>query len=215
MSRHTGGQLAGGNSLEGARMGGTTSGVSAKVLQFWGKARPAEGAAVGWHPVVYHLLDVAAVADAILGGRPIASARAARLLGMESDEARRLLVVLIALHDLGKYAPAFQAKSPDHWPAVLAGIDPLRVVSSHHTADGYALWEQALSERLANRLWPGGRRVLDVLAMSIFGHHGPPVRSTDGTRRPVESVFGAAARSAAVECADMVVDLLLSEPIGT
>lgn len=192
----------------------TTTDVPVHVLQFWGKARAAEDGPVDWHPVVYHLLDVAAVADTILQVRPIALARAARLLGLESDEARRLLVALVALHDLGKFAPVFQAKSPDHWPEALTGMDPTRVVPSHHTVDGYVLWEQLLSARLAERLWTGGRHVLDVLAVSIFGHHGRPVRSADGTKRSVESIFNSAAQGAAVDCAEMIVDLLLPAPLG-
>lgn len=31
------------------------------ILSFWGKAQPSHGATKSWHPVVYHLLDVAAV----------------------------------------------------------------------------------------------------------------------------------------------------------
>lgn len=192
---------------------GSGGDVPAEVLQFWGKAQAAEGAQVGWHPVAYHLLDVAAMADAILRARPIALRRAARLLRLEPDEALRLLVALIALHDLGKFAPVFQAKSPEHWPAALSGTDPTRTVPSHHTADGYALWEQMLSERLAERLWTGGRCVLDVLAMAIFGHHGRPVRAADSARRVVASIFGATARDAAVDCAAMVVDLLMPTPV--
>lgn len=186
--------------------------MTGEVLQFWGKAQAREGAAVTWHPAAYHLLDVAATAHAVLSVRPIALARAARLLRLEPDEALRLLVVLIALHDLGKFAPVFQAKSLEHWPAALAGLDPARVVPSHHTADGYALWEQVLAQRLADRLWVGGGHVLDALATAVFGHHGRPVRSTDARRR-VASVFGDAAGRAALACADAIVELLLPIPV--
>lgn len=186
--------------------------VTGELFHYWGKARAPEGSLATWHPVVYHLLDVAATARAILEARPIATRRAALLLGLTPEDALELLVVLIALHDLGKYAPAFQAKSPEHWPTTLVGVDPGQVAQSHHTADGYALWEQLLAERLANRLWVGGGRVLDILAIGIFGHHGRPVRSADG-RRPVASIFGDAPRRAALDCADAIVDLLLPEPV--
>lgn len=193
-------------------MSEATAGDGKEFLQFWGKARAAEGAEVTWHPVAYHLLDVAAMAYAILSARPIALARAARLLRLEPEEALRLLVLLVALHDLGKYAPAFQVKSLEHWPAALAGLDPTRIAPSHHTADGYALWEQVLADRFADRLWIDGRHVLDLLAVGVFGHHGRPVSSADG-RRPVRSIFGEAPARAASECAAAIIDLLLPEPV--
>ncbi|HEU4628269.1 MAG TPA: CRISPR-associated helicase Cas3' [Gemmatimonadaceae bacterium] len=183
------------------------------VLAFWGKARPdAAEATVTWHPVVYHLLDVAAAADAILAVRPLALRRAARLLGLTPTDARRLIVALVALHDLGKFAPAFQAKSLEHWPAALAGLDPAQVAPTHHTGDGYALWHHVLGPGIAERLWSGGRRTLDVLAPAIFGHHGRPVRSADA-RAPVDSIFRAGSRRMATTCADAVLSLLLPVPI--
>ncbi len=50
------------------------------ILSFWGKAQPGDGAPQSWHPAVYHLLDVAAVAEAILQNRPVTRSRAAKLL---------------------------------------------------------------------------------------------------------------------------------------
>jgi CRISPR-associated endonuclease Cas3-HD len=138
-------------------------------LTFWGKAQPREGAVTIWHPVAYHLLDVAAVADAILAVRPLALARAASLLGLEPAQARRLLVALIALHDLGKFGRGFQVKRPDLWPAALGPCRPDRVASTAHTVDGYALWRDVLRTTIGERLWPGGRRVLDALAPRLTG----------------------------------------------
>ncbi|MGI8497905.1 MAG: HD domain-containing protein, partial [Gemmatimonadaceae bacterium] len=47
---------------------------------------------------------------------------------VEPDRARRLLVALVALHDLGKFAPGFQAKAPTYWPAALGACEPERIV---------------------------------------------------------------------------------------
>ena len=194
-------------------MGATEFSIGqAGFLEFWGKARPADSAVISWHPVIHHLLDVAAAAEAILEARPLALARGARLLGLESVQACRLIVALASQHDLGKYAPAFQKKSPEHWPAALASIEPAAVADTHHTADGYALWEQHLSGRLADRLWVGGESTLDALAPSVFGHHGRPVCAAD-SRRPVASLFRGAALGAALACADAVLDVVMPAPI--
>jgi CRISPR-associated endonuclease/helicase Cas3 len=182
-------------------------------LEFWGKAQPNDGATVRWHPVVHHLLDVAAVADAILDVRPLAKRRAGDLLDVAPDDAHRLIVALAGLHDLGKFAPAFQMKSADHWPRALDGVDRAQIVSTHHTGDGYALWHNALGARLTERLWPGARRTLDVLAPSIFGHHGRPVRSRDA-RWSMDRLFRGKSLPAAVACADAIGALLFGTPLS-
>ncbi len=180
---------------------------------FWGKARPRDDTSARWHPVAYHLLDVAAIADALLDGRPIAQARAGRLLGLEPDDARRLLVALIALHDLGKFAPAFQAKAPDHWPSVLGPYDPGRATGTRHTDDGYVLWTSELAGRIGGQLWRDGAHALEMLAPAVFGHHGRPVRSGALRNRQAAWLFGSEALSAATACADALTALLLPEPI--
>jgi hypothetical protein len=38
---------------------------NAAYLRYWGKERPVEGASTTWHPLAFHMLDVAAVARAI------------------------------------------------------------------------------------------------------------------------------------------------------
>ena len=63
-------------------------------LSFWGKARPSDGSATAWHPVAYHLIDVAATTAAILDVRPLATARLADLRGLPAVAVNRLTVVL-------------------------------------------------------------------------------------------------------------------------
>lgn len=183
-----------------------------EFLTFWGKAQPGSDAAHPWHPAAYHLLDVAAAAEAILDARPLALRRGAWLFGLPPDDARRLLVALTALHDLGKFAPAFQLKAPEHWPAILGACDPTRIAGGRHTDDGYVLWHWKLVRAVTERVWPDGGDALRVLAPAIFGHHGQPV----GGRLDVPLVaqrFGAAGAAAALACADAVLALLCPEPI--
>ena len=92
------------------------------LLQFWGKTDKSEHHARQEHefqPLAYHLLDVAASADAILDANPVRLGFLADLCEIEPDKLRRTLVCLIALHDLGKCASGFQGKVPELWPSAL------------------------------------------------------------------------------------------------
>ena len=64
-----------------------------------------------WHPLILHMLDVAACADEILAREPESSQkRMAAIFGMEWEYARPWLLLIIACHDLGKACPGFQCK---------------------------------------------------------------------------------------------------------
>jgi len=68
------------------------------------------------HPVIAHLLDVAASAWAILELEPASTKeRYAEDFGVSVEEAIPLLLALIALHDIGKVSPAFQQKWLQGW----------------------------------------------------------------------------------------------------
>lgn len=184
--------------------------VDPHFLQFWGKAKPREGAAHQWHPVAYHLLDVAATADETLRARPLALRAGARLLDISEADARRLLVALAALHDVGKFGRAFQAKERTLGERVFSAAELAGAGKTPHTADGYALWGDRFAPSFAERIWAGGGQGLDVLAPAVFGHHGRPVLETNGL---VERTLGAAGVRAAVTCAEALLALLLPEPI--
>ncbi len=181
---------------------------TSEIIEYWGKSAGGENALV-WHPVVYHSLDAAAVADEILERRPLALSRFAELVGIEPSIARAFLVALVSLHDLGKFAPAFQAKVPALWPHSL-GDFPGPPAPRYHTQDGWVLWDSVLQDRLQPRLWPASKRILTVLGVAVFGHHGRPVpASTDsaGLR------FGGALDTV-LECADHLVGLLAPAAIS-
>ena len=68
------------------------------------------GAVVGWHPLVNHMIDVAACFECLCGCHSIRRAMV-KAAGRELDErdiAR--LSVLVYLHDIGKANSGFQAK---------------------------------------------------------------------------------------------------------
>lgn len=77
---------------------------------FWGKLeRDDAGRVVAWHPLEAHCADVAACCEALLRDTLLGT-RLARLLGTSTLHPVMLarLVVLAALHDLGKFSIGFQ-----------------------------------------------------------------------------------------------------------
>jgi CRISPR-associated endonuclease/helicase Cas3 len=77
---------------------------------FWGKARPHEASGARFHALAFHALDVAAVAEILVDLYPAPTRGLVEPSGASIDDARRLLVRLVALHDIGKYGRGFQGK---------------------------------------------------------------------------------------------------------
>jgi CRISPR-associated endonuclease/helicase Cas3 len=155
-------------------------------LQFWGKAGGERIGEPAWHPNAYHSLDVAASAEALLLASPRKLAMLARLLGTSPDNALRLIVCLIALHDVGKFASNFQKKVPEFWPsAVLGGIaKDLNNQSVRHDQTGFELRGKLKFETLATPAfsqWTCPGPDIARLWGAIAGHHGKPVPNGGST----------------------------------
>ncbi len=103
---------------------------SQRLLSYWGKALPAEASFPNFHPLVFHSLDVAAVAVAYLDRERGLRRQLASWLGTSEVNATSLIAFLIALHDLGKFADNFQWKRPDQ-PTANAARTGLPVRSPH------------------------------------------------------------------------------------
>lgn len=176
---------------------------------FWGKASSLPGDA-RWHPIVFHLLDVAASTRALLMARPVTRARLAALLHLEEQRAIDLITALAGLHDIGKFAPAFQFKRRDLCHSSLAGV--AERPNRHHTTDGMMLWNESLAELAVPFLWRGGQRPLDALSRGIFGHHGRPLRD-DPNEYEAKSLFGGCSYDAAMHCSRDVLSILHPTPL--
>ena len=172
-------------------------------LRYWGKAQPSSSAKAPWHPIAYHLLDVASVVAATLRIRPRTLDRGSALLGMERDDSRRFLVALAGLHDIGKFGRAFQAKRPD----LLADRSARPPLVRPHTKDGFVLWEKCLADRLGSKLVRGSAHALKPLMMAAFGHHGRPVEIERSVL--LGPLFDNGDVDAASGCAEHILDLLL------
>jgi hypothetical protein len=121
--------------------------------QFWGKARPHEGASASWHPVACHALDVAAVAEKLLAADPHRADAVLRVCGWPLADFHRVVVFLVALHDLGKFSRPFQAKAQEHWPPVLGGF--ALVPGPRHDAVGLGLLEDDAVLDILDGVLPG------------------------------------------------------------
>lgn len=182
-------------------------------LNFWGKARPEITAVAAWHPAACHCLDVAAVADALLGKYPRVAERIAARCGWPAPDFISATVFLMALHDIGKFSRSFQAQAPDHWPPSLQG-DPLRISGARHDALGLALLmdDDTILDSLYSifRGWP--EYEMKLMLGAISGHHGRPVQAPDITTRCLCSGCRSAARGFVAALVDLLQPPTLPPP---
>lgn len=162
-----------------------------RLTNLWGKQSKDDGR---WHPLILHMLDVAASADAILTREPEPTrTRMAAILDMKWEEAHPWLLLLIACHDLGKACPGFQCKWPAH-----PDLTGLQIPRSPNNKINHAFVSQiALTELLQARGWPNG---LAELASDAVGcHHGERASPTilsdlEGDRRATGDISWTQAR---------------------
>lgn len=136
--------------------------MDSKLTMLWAKTSKSGNSR--WHPLILHMLDVAASADAILAREPESTRkRMAAILGMEWEDARRWLLLVIACHDLGKACPGFQCK----WEN-MTGMDSGR---SPNTDINHAFVSQiALTKILQEKGWQ--EKLADLVADAVGCHHG-------------------------------------------
>ena len=127
-------------------------------------AKTSKGVDGRWHPLILHMLDVAASAGAILEREPESTRdRMAAILGLTWKDAHAWLLLVVACHDLGKACPGFQCK----WEN-LSGMDAGR---SPNTKINHAFVSQiALSDVLQKNSWP--EELAELVADAVGCHHG-------------------------------------------
>lgn len=162
--------------LRQARQYGLNNGVSAeggsRLSLLWAKYDAKTG---DWHRLIYHLIDVAAVAecmwDRALGGRQRAWLE--RTLGLEAEAARKQMALLAGLHDIGKASPSFQRKAPDLYDALReAGLHERSDDRPHGLLSAVILRRWLLDKGIA--AGPASR-----LSAVIGGHHGDWITTTE------------------------------------
>ncbi|MFH0800040.1 MAG: CRISPR-associated helicase Cas3' [Pseudomonadota bacterium] len=135
-----------------------------QLTNLW--AKTAKSCEMGWHPLILHMLDVAASADAILTREPESTRkRMAACLGIDWEDARPWLLFVMACHDLGKACPGFQCK----WPE--APLTGLQIPRSPNININHAFVSQiALTEMLQKQGWPD--ELTALVADAVGCHHG-------------------------------------------
>ncbi|WP_460389120.1 CRISPR-associated helicase Cas3' [Thermus thalpophilus] len=147
----------------------------------------AEAALVLWaksgdpfHPLLAHMLDSAAVAQAILFREPPRSLALYALdWGLSPEEAGRWVAFLVGLHDLGKASPVFQAAWKEGAERVWnAGLTWDKIVEDKDSWVAHGVLTE-LYVKDALRALGLGRRAASRLAKALGAHHGFPAQGNE------------------------------------
>ena len=181
---------------------------------YWGKASPQSQDGERFHLLPFHSLDVAACGQMLLGLPSFSLKPLAEELGWTQAQVESLFIFFLALHDLGKFARAFQGLMPDLSPD-LVPADASKRYGKRHDTLGWLLWCQDLTEDCPAEDLPLPEHELwAVWLRSVVGHHGkPPEEVADGglTGLEVGDFFLRADRRAAREFVQAVSSWMLPD----
>lgn len=155
---------------------------------YWGKAQNHDTQTTCPHHLLpYHSLDVAAVALELLAENKPLTHDLANFLELSVSDFRKLIGFIIALHDLGKFASAFQA---------LYQHDRLHSAQCRYRYNGYEarhdrlgifFWNELKKEHLlpalkletlaSSREQRAIKNTLKLFMECSLGHHGKPIQT--------------------------------------
>ena len=158
--------------------------ITEPIYRYWGKT--ATESSGGFHLLVYHCLDVAAIAKRWLKADQLLRARFAAMTNQKVEQAMAWVLFFIAIHDLGKFDVRFQLKVIWAWERLCAGLNlpiPDATISRHYWHGEYAVYW--VFEDLAERFdWKAGEEFWEEVAgkdkwtawqpwiRAVAGHHG-------------------------------------------
>lgn len=160
-------------------------------FKYWGKAKrdPLQNGA-DYHLLPYHCLDVAAVGKVLLSLDKPLTKDLAQFLEVTPKQLQSLLVFLLALHDLGKFASAFQ-RLYHSTNGELLNIEACFEYDGRkyrHDRMGLYFWNSLLEDFFTvvlgideynRRTHVDTSKNLMVLMNCMLGHHGEPINKQD------------------------------------
>lgn len=168
-----------------------------RALLCWGKTGATDDI---FHPALFHILDVAYVACALLDkdAPPRFRKILAETLNTDSDSLRQWLPYFIALHDIGKFSAAFQGQNETQKARIKReGFSFQGWSESDFKPHGVV--SQVFVEELLAKMQPSlTRNIQRTLSETIGGHHGEYVN-----RETIKSTKAALARNEPGEWAEI------------
>lgn len=153
----------------------------------WAKTNEAaeeQGGSCRYHPLAFHALDVAAVADQCIQWDAKRFEALADGLAVDADRLRAVTLWLVALHDIGKASSGFQLKAPELWNTDRLGQKPTLPTHGAFHADMTAWYLAHDNEasiagepvaKLFARMRPWKESASNAVIDAVAGHHGRPV----------------------------------------
>ena len=152
-------------------------------FKYWGKASKDKNTPVDYHLLVYHCLDVAAVADCLLASEQLNFlAILAKQLKVKPTWLRKWLVFCIALHDVGKFFRSFQNQNCNDVAKLVTEIPKFKYTIIHDALGVLLFSSKDFREQLADifSCRKLRRKVCNWLKITC-GHHGKPIASNSET----------------------------------
>jgi CRISPR-associated endonuclease/helicase Cas3 len=152
-------------------------------LLYWGKTSSTSQESQThpeYHPLPFHCLDVAAVAETLLGKDSLIKTRFKRIA--ELDPILPLIRFFVALHDIGKFSVRFQNLNPFLLRKLQNKQTSLTYSRDlHHSRLGFRLWQDELLPRFKDGSLfqlsiasDSLRWLLNPWFSAVTGHHGRP-----------------------------------------
>jgi len=147
------------------------------LARWWGKANCLESIEPD-HPLVFHSLDVAACTHRYLDTHPQLLLQFSAWFGLTEVQARGVLIFLMAVHDMGKFAENFQFKCPEVAALRFGGLLKPSNSTAHHDRISACFLSWAFAgKRLPVRMRAWTEEAWRIVLTASFGHHGTPPKS--------------------------------------
>ncbi|OKP00270.1 CRISPR-associated helicase/endonuclease Cas3 [Xenorhabdus eapokensis] len=160
---------------------------------YWGKAKKNPYSEENYHLLAYHCLDVAAVGRLLLAPHKKLTQDLANFLGLSPESLQNLFSFFLVLHDIGKFASAFQQLYSQENTDLInpEQYSPYDSKCFRHDRLGLFFWKKIQDDVLFALVEDDGLpfnedkqkkralKTLMILMQCMLGHHGKPIDDTD------------------------------------